>query len=122
MTCDRYEKIRVSGYSDSCNIQSYCLGHKEFVTGLSLLPTDETILMSSLGDGTVRFWDYAAGIELYIVDCNDSVPTNDIVEGSKTDNGGCVLPVRLHYMQPRYHHFINMHLCIKIPGMPCAPS
>jgi hypothetical protein len=36
--------------------------------------------MSSSGDGTIRFWDYAAGIELYVVDCNGAVPTNDTVE------------------------------------------
>lgn len=95
ITCDRDEKIRVSRYPNAYSIQSYCLGHKEFITGLSLLPTDETVLMSSSGDGTVRFWDYAAGIELNVVDCNGSVPPNDIVEDGETDNGGYVLPVRL---------------------------
>lgn len=95
ITCDRDEKIRVSRYPNAYNIQSYCLGHSEFVTGLSLLPTDETVLMSSSGDGTIRLWDYAAGIELYVVDCNGAVPTKDIVEDNQTDNGGCVLPVRL---------------------------
>jgi hypothetical protein len=58
---------------------------QEFITGLSFLPTDETILIStsSSGDGTVRFWVYAAGVELYVMDCNGSVPIHDIVEDSK---------------------------------------
>lgn len=96
ITCDRDEKIRVSRYPNAYNIQSYCLGHKEFITGLSLLPTDKNVLISGSGDGTIRFWDYTAGIQLHVVDCNGSVCTNkDIVEYSETGDGGCVLPVRL---------------------------
>lgn len=95
ITCDRDEKIRVSRYPNAYNIQSYCLGHKEFVTGLSLLPTDKTVLISSSGDGTVRFWNYTAGIQLHVVDCNGYVCTNKNVVGyGKTDGGVCVLPVR----------------------------
>jgi tRNA (guanine-N(7)-)-methyltransferase subunit TRM82 len=96
ITCDRDEKIRVSRYPNAYNIQSYCLGHKEFITGLSLLPTDKTVLISSSGDGTIRFWDYIAGIQLHVVDCNGSLSTNrDVVEYSRKDDGEYVLPVRL---------------------------
>ncbi|KDR13295.1 tRNA (guanine-N(7)-)-methyltransferase non-catalytic subunit WDR4 [Zootermopsis nevadensis] len=96
ITCDRDEKIRVSQYPNTYNIKSYCLGHKEFITGLSLLPADKTVLISSSGDGTIRFWDYKAGIQLHVVDCNGSVCANkDIVEHSNKSYGGCVLPVRL---------------------------
>ncbi len=33
VTCDRDEKIRVSSYPNSHNIEGFCLGHTDFVTG-----------------------------------------------------------------------------------------
>ena len=95
ITCDRDEKIRVSRYPNTYNIQSYCLGHKEFITGLSFLPTDKTVLVSSSGDGTVRLWNYVTGIQLHVIDCKDSVSANsDVVDDSKTGHGDSVLPIR----------------------------
>ena len=95
ITCDRDEKIRVSRYPNTYSIHSYCLGHKEFITGLSLLPSDETVLISSSGDGTVRLWDYGAGIQLHVIDCKDSISADsDVVEDSKTGHGDSVLPIR----------------------------
>jgi FOG: WD40 repeat len=95
ITCDRDEKIRVSRYPNTYSIQSYCLGHKEFITGLSLLPSDKSVLISSSGDGTLRLWDYGTGIQLHVIDCKDSISANsDRVEGSKTGHGDSVLPIR----------------------------
>ncbi|GFG28999.1 hypothetical protein Cfor_00653 [Coptotermes formosanus] len=95
ITCDRDEKIRVTRYPNTYNIQSYCLGHREFITGLSLLPSDKTVLVSSSGDGTIRLWDYGNGIQLHVIDCKDSVCANsDTVEDNKTGNGDSVLPIR----------------------------
>lgn len=95
ITCDRDEKIRVSRYPNTYNIQSYCLGHREFITGLSLLPSDKTVLISSSGDGTVRLWDYGTGTQLHVIDCKDSISANsDIVEDSKIGNEAFVLPIR----------------------------
>lgn len=67
ITTDRDEKIRVTSYPETYNIQSYCLGHEEFVTKLKLI-NDQTIL-SIGGDGTFRIWDYINGKELLCVDC-----------------------------------------------------
>jgi tRNA (guanine-N(7)-)-methyltransferase subunit TRM82 len=116
ITCDCGEKVRLSRYSNSYSVQSYCLATKKLLQDCLSFQLMRLFLCVSSGGGTVRFWVYAAGVELCVVDCNGSVPTNDIVEDSKTDNGGCKC------QSDRYHHFISMHLCIKIPGMPCAPS
>lgn len=65
ITCDRDEKIRVSHYPNCYNIASFCLGHTEFVTNMCFIGN---ILVSASGDGTIRFWDYTRGAQLYIID------------------------------------------------------
>lgn len=66
ITADRDEKIRVSHYPNVYNIQSYCLGHDQFVSSLNFLPSDSSILVSVSGDGTLRLWDYISGSELLV--------------------------------------------------------
>ena len=68
LTCDRDEKIRVSHFPNGYNIQSYCLGHKQFVSHLE--PVDEETLLSASGDGTIRMWNLASGNQIASYDCN----------------------------------------------------
>ncbi|GAB6022035.1 hypothetical protein CHUAL_006184 [Chamberlinius hualienensis] len=63
ITSDRDEKIRVSSFPNCYNIHAFCCGHREFVVKLALLPNN--ILVSGSGDGTVRFWNYRTGKEIY---------------------------------------------------------
>lgn len=70
ISCDRDEKIRVSHYPNAYNIESYCLGHTEFVTTLAVLDEDN-ILASGSGDGTIRFWNYKTGSEISCINCSD---------------------------------------------------
>lgn len=71
LTTDRDEKIRISMYPNSYNIVSYCLGHTKFVTNISELPHDKSILISCGGDGNLKLWDYKHGTELMSVNfCN----------------------------------------------------
>ncbi|XP_070564889.1 tRNA (guanine-N(7)-)-methyltransferase non-catalytic subunit wdr4-like isoform X2 [Ptychodera flava] len=49
ITADRDEKIRVSLNPNGYNIQTYCLGHSEFVSRLTILPWKENILLSGSG-------------------------------------------------------------------------
>ncbi|XP_017064169.1 tRNA (guanine-N(7)-)-methyltransferase non-catalytic subunit wuho [Drosophila eugracilis] len=62
ITCDRDDKIRVTNYPATFDIHSYCLGHREFVSGLALL-TDQHIASAS-GDKTLRIWNFIQGKEL----------------------------------------------------------
>ncbi|KAJ8352593.1 hypothetical protein SKAU_G00240690 [Synaphobranchus kaupii] len=57
ITADRDEKIRVSLLSSPHNIQSFCLGHCEFVSCLSVPLAHPQWLLSGSGDGTVKLWD-----------------------------------------------------------------
>jgi len=63
ITADRDEKIRVSKFPNSYNINNYCLGHTEFVTSICFLGED--LLLSGSGDGSVRVWRYLDGKEMY---------------------------------------------------------
>ncbi|XP_059046101.1 tRNA (guanine-N(7)-)-methyltransferase non-catalytic subunit wuho [Achroia grisella] len=68
ITCDRDEKIRVSNYPNTYNIQTFCLGHNEFVNHIELLPHDDRYLTSTSGDGTIKCWDYINGRLCYSID------------------------------------------------------
>ncbi|XP_022120535.2 tRNA (guanine-N(7)-)-methyltransferase non-catalytic subunit wuho [Pieris rapae] len=61
ISADRDEKIRVSCYPNTYNIQTYCLGHKEYVNHIEFLPHNNKYLLSASGDGTVKCWDYVTG-------------------------------------------------------------
>ncbi|GAB0100044.1 tRNA (guanine-N(7)-)-methyltransferase non-catalytic subunit wuho [Sergentomyia squamirostris] len=65
ITCDRDEKIRVTKFPEIHEIESYCLGHREFVSNIDFLPHNPSILMSLSGDSTLRLWNYLKGKELY---------------------------------------------------------
>lgn len=64
ITTDRDEKIRVSMYPNCYNITTYCLGHKKFVSNIAELSHDKNVLISSGGDGFLKFWDYKNGKEI----------------------------------------------------------
>ncbi|EPS58344.1 hypothetical protein M569_16472, partial [Genlisea aurea] len=69
VTADRDFKIRVTVFPEeplhgAHEIQSFCLGHTEFVSCLAFLGNDRDglrLLVSGGGDSTVRLWDYASG-------------------------------------------------------------
>ncbi|KAI8325852.1 WD40 repeat-like protein [Martensiomyces pterosporus] len=56
LTCDRDEKLRVSKYPNSYNIQAFGLGHTEFVTSVAAAQFAADSAVTGSGDGTVRLW------------------------------------------------------------------
>ncbi|XP_034247260.1 tRNA (guanine-N(7)-)-methyltransferase non-catalytic subunit wdr4 [Thrips palmi] len=82
ITCDRDEKIRISHYPNAYNIISYCLGHKEFVSSLNLLPHKPSVLLSASGDSTIRLWDFLSGQALASYDCSLDVSKQLSVNGT----------------------------------------
>ncbi|KAI5637413.1 hypothetical protein NE865_09844 [Phthorimaea operculella] len=80
ITSDRDEKIKVSCYPNTYNIQTYCLGHKEFVNHLELLPHNSSYLTSTSGDGHIKCWDYITGKLCYSIDTYQDVNDSDLKE------------------------------------------
>lgn len=62
ITCDRDDKIRITNYPETHDIHGYCLGHKEFVSGLAFLSEDNIVSIS--GDKTLRIWNFISGREI----------------------------------------------------------
>ena len=58
-TADRNEKVRISQFPRCEEIESFCLGHTDFVSGVEFL--SGTRLVSCGGDGFLRVWDAATG-------------------------------------------------------------
>ncbi|KAK0087347.1 hypothetical protein PV325_001232 [Microctonus aethiopoides] len=80
ITADRDEKIRVSKFPNAYNIESYCLGHRAFVTNIRQLPHDENILVSAGGDGELKFWDYKNGRELKSISYDNKINEGDVIK------------------------------------------
>ncbi|XP_053242785.1 tRNA (guanine-N(7)-)-methyltransferase non-catalytic subunit WDR4 isoform X1 [Podarcis raffonei] len=65
LTADRDEKIRVSLTRAPHNIVSFCLGHREFVSKIFVIPNYPELLLSASGDCTLRLWEYKSGKEVH---------------------------------------------------------
>ncbi|KAM6446214.1 tRNA (guanine-N(7)-)-methyltransferase non-catalytic subunit WDR4 isoform 1-T1 [Liasis olivaceus] len=70
VTADRDEKIRVSLTKAPHVIVSFCLGHREFVSRIVVIPNFPDLLLSASGDGTLRLWKYKSGKELHCFQLN----------------------------------------------------
>ena len=72
LSADRDSKIRVTNFpkkplNGAHEIQSFCLGHTEFVSCLAFVHARECpqgLLVSGSGDSTVRLWDISSGVLL----------------------------------------------------------
>ncbi|KAH0624803.1 hypothetical protein JD844_032626 [Phrynosoma platyrhinos] len=82
ITADRDEKIRVSLTKAPHNIVSFCLGHREFVSRIFVIPNYPDLLLSASGDCTLRLWEYKSGKEVYCCHLN-SLDTREATRNEK---------------------------------------
>jgi len=68
ITCDRDEKIRVSHFPNCYNIETYLLGHEEYV--LQILLLSPNILLSVGGDQKLLLWDLSSQTLLQTLSSN----------------------------------------------------
>lgn len=74
ISADRDEKIKVSKWPESYEIETYCMGHKEFVSSIKCFCLgDSEYLVSGSGDGTLKVWDFKKGKCLYTVELNSPI-------------------------------------------------
>lgn len=74
ITADRDEHIRVSrGIPQSHIIETYCLGHREFVSRLCLPKLARRLLISGGGDDDLFIWDWLLGDQLQKVNISSHI-------------------------------------------------
>ncbi|KAL4609103.1 tRNA (guanine-N(7)-)-methyltransferase non-catalytic subunit wdr4-like [Arapaima gigas] len=91
VTADRDEKVRVSLLKTPYNIQSFCLGHREFVSALCIPAVLPHRLLSGSGDGTLKVWEYESGRRLQSWDLKELSSTSSTEAGSDTRLAVCSL-------------------------------
>lgn len=92
VTCDRDEKVRVTNYPSVYNIQTYLLGHREFVSSCAFI--DDQHVLTGSGDSQIKLWNIIDGKELCSVDLSVDLAAKLAVNGGhpakERDGGGTV--------------------------------
>ena len=63
LTSDRDEKVRISHFPRTFQVEGYLLGHTAFISAMDVHSATKTCVTCS-GDGTVRLWNYQTCMEL----------------------------------------------------------
>lgn len=80
VTAERDEKIRVSHFPNSYNIEAFCLGHTCHVSALAVHKLDheqgeEDLLVSGGVDGSLRLWRLPDGQPLHTLKVGELIVT-----------------------------------------------
>ncbi|KIK61656.1 hypothetical protein GYMLUDRAFT_224619 [Collybiopsis luxurians FD-317 M1] len=73
ITADRDEHIRVSWYPQGYCIESFCLGHTQFVSAICIPPAHPDILISGGGDAELKIWDWLSGKHKFDIPISEAV-------------------------------------------------
>lgn len=88
LTADRDEHIRISRAPPQSHvIEGYCLGHKEFISKICLVPNTE-LLISGGGDDWIGVWDWLE----FTLRRRISLPAIDPSSGTPAVSGMWVMP------------------------------
>jgi tRNA (guanine-N(7)-)-methyltransferase subunit TRM82 len=91
LTSDRDEHIRVSrGVSQAHIIEAYCMGHREFVSCLSIMPWNSEYLVAGSGEPSLKVFDWRSG-RLIDEELFQGVVQQDIIEVLPESDEGRVL-------------------------------
>jgi len=87
LTADRDEHIRVSrGITQAHVIENYCLGHREFVSKLCLVPWNLDLLVAGSGEPALKVYHWQTG-KLLDEELFTGAVKQDIVNCLDLDNG-----------------------------------
>ena len=64
ITADRDEKIRVSCYPLTYQIENFCLGHTDFISKIHIPILNSDLLLSGGGDSYIALWKFEQGLEI----------------------------------------------------------
>jgi tRNA (guanine-N(7)-)-methyltransferase subunit TRM82 len=93
ITADRDEHIRISrGPPQAYIIEGFCLGHKDFISKICLLPGTE-LLVSGGGDDWLGVWDWRAGSLKEKRDLRSALTTLFSSQSSSNTNFGAESPI-----------------------------
>ncbi|KAE9392325.1 WD40 repeat-like protein [Gymnopus androsaceus JB14] len=73
VTADRDEHIRVSWFPQGFCIESFCLGHTQFVSAIHIPSAHPDALISGGGDAELKIWDWFSGKHKFDILILDSV-------------------------------------------------
>lgn len=89
LTSDRDEKIRVSSFPQTIDIEGFLLGHGAYITAVVASPEKGTVITAS-GDSTIRAWNLMNQAELSVLSFeseNDNAPSLIPADMSLNEDG-----------------------------------
>lgn len=87
ITSDRDEKIRSSRFPNSYNIDTYLLGHKEFVIQIGLID-DSDRLVSASGDSRIILWSLSKSSILQDLQLTDLIDPDELARRKQANLKG----------------------------------